>query len=160
MAQPCPPLLVIGYGNTLRRDDGLGWQAAEALRARVAPAQVDVLTVHQLTIELAERITTAGLLLLIDAAQSGTPGAITAHEVAPGLSLPDLTHYLDPPALLAAAQALYGRAPRALLFTVAGQSFAFGEGLSPVVQAALPELLDRLEAAITAHLRHLHQKEA
>jgi len=46
-------VLVIGYGNTLRGDDGLGQRAAEALAQRALPDGVEVLSCHQLTIELA-----------------------------------------------------------------------------------------------------------
>ena len=75
--------LVVGYGNPLRGDDGLGWHAAAALAADPRLADTDVITRHQLTPELAEDIATARLAVLIDASLGDTPGCVSIREVAP-----------------------------------------------------------------------------
>jgi hypothetical protein len=49
-------VLIIGYGNPLRTDDGLGWRAAYRLAASLKDAPVEALAVHQLTPELGEAI--------------------------------------------------------------------------------------------------------
>ena len=59
--------LVIGYGNELRRDDGLGPQAARAVAGWGMPG-VLALSCHQLTPELAEIVADAEEALFIDAA--------------------------------------------------------------------------------------------
>jgi len=61
---PQPPLL-IGIGNRLRSDDGIGYRIAETLRAEDSPMQV--LAVQQLTPELAEPIAAAAAVLFVDA---------------------------------------------------------------------------------------------
>jgi hydrogenase maturation protease len=128
--------LVIGIGNPLRGDDGAGWRLAEACSARMPDA--DVVTCHQLTPELALRIHDASFVLFFDASATGVPGEITSRIVrAGGAGLP-LTHHLDADELLALTAIVYGSAPAALLLTVAGGSFGFGEALSPAVEAALP----------------------
>ncbi|HEY9173382.1 MAG TPA: hydrogenase maturation protease, partial [Verrucomicrobiae bacterium] len=53
--QPIADLLVIGYGNTLRRDDGIGPKVAEAVAELNLPG-VRSLACPQLTPELAEPI--------------------------------------------------------------------------------------------------------
>ena len=66
--------LVIGIGNTLRQDDGVGWRVAEALAARVeagALVGLEALAVQQLTPELVEPIAAAGALVLVDAVITG-----------------------------------------------------------------------------------------
>lgn len=144
-------VLVIGYGNTLRRDDGLGWRAAEALAERLTPDDVQIMTCHQLTIELAEVVSRSSFVVLIDAARDDPPGAVFVRDVKPD---PDawqsLLHYMTPEALLASAQALYGTTPRAYLVTVNGLNFEVGEGLSAEVQAALPACVDRIVTLIDA----------
>jgi hydrogenase maturation protease len=47
-----PGTLLIGYGNPLRGDDGLGWQVADQV-ARDADKSIKVVATHQLTPELA-----------------------------------------------------------------------------------------------------------
>jgi hypothetical protein len=49
---------------------------------------------------------------------------------------------------LAGAEALFGRAPDATLYSVAGQDFAFGERLTPAVGKALDEVVARISAAL------------
>lgn len=47
-------VLVLGYGNPLRSDDGLGWRVAVELFRANASVDVLVLPCHQLTPDLAE----------------------------------------------------------------------------------------------------------
>ena len=42
-------VLVVGYGNALRTDDGVGWHAAERLADDPRLADATVIAVHQLT---------------------------------------------------------------------------------------------------------------
>src|SRR5512136_592894 len=137
-----PHTLIIGYGNPLRGDDGIGPRTAELLAERdgttppLSPDGVQVLVCHQLTIELAPQIAEADLLILIDATATGEPGAVQQRALTPAIpQSASLTHHVDAQGLLAAAQMLYGHAPEAVLFTVSGGSFDHGEALSPAVTA-------------------------
>lgn len=148
-----PALLVIGYGNPLREDDGVGWVAANLLRAELPAGRVHCIAYHQLMPELAEPVSQAGMVLFVDARVGGAPGALELRPVAPEAGLPaGMTHAFGPGALLALAELLYGRCPPAQLATVAGASFGYGEGLSPAVRAALPELAARARALLIATL--------
>jgi hydrogenase maturation protease len=132
-------LLVIGYGNPLRSDDGVGWRAAERLRG----GEAEVVTVQQLTPELMEPISHARRIVFIDAGVEGRPGEIRRRVVAADGG-GGFTHHGSPEALLAGARALYGSAPEAVLYTITGVSFEFGERLSPEVEAALERLISEL----------------
>ncbi|MGO8814749.1 MAG: hydrogenase maturation protease [Terriglobia bacterium] len=134
--------LIIGYGNPLRGDDGFGWHAGRLLAQALASRDVEVMTCHQLTPELAEPLSHCGRALFIDADSKGKPGEI--HRRAVRVQLPassPFTHTCTPSGLLASAKQLFGRSPRAIIITVSAQSFEFGEALSPAVEAALPEVL-------------------
>lgn len=146
---PFASILVIGYGNPLRGDDGVGRVVLEHLRRAAPSDRVEYLTCHQLTIELVEPIRRAGLVLLIDAAAGDPPGVTACQIVTPEQeSAPTLLHYMTPGSLLAGAAALYGAAPPTLLWTLTGASFEYGEGLSDPVQQAIPALVARLQACL------------
>jgi len=135
--------LVIGYGNPLRKDDGLGWHAARLIAARTAGRAVEVITCHQLTPELAETLSHFSRAVFIDADAEGQPGEIHQRPVLPEPPAPSaFTHTCTPAGLLASAQQLYGHAPEAFVVTVTAQSFEFGDGLTPIVAAALPQVAD------------------
>jgi hydrogenase maturation protease len=136
-------VLIVGYGNPLRGDDGYGWHAAERLRQVIDDPEVEVLALHQLTPELMEPLSRAQRAIFIDASVP-SPAAPRA-----GTPLrPSFTHHLTPGALMAGAQTLYGRAPEAILLTTPGENFGFGEGLSGRVQRALDETVEKVRAIL------------
>ncbi|MDQ1292491.1 MAG: hypothetical protein QG608_370 [Actinomycetota bacterium] len=76
-----PPVLVVGVGNDLRRDDGVGREVAEAV-ARAFPRTVDVLTTHQLLPELLEQFTDRRMVIVVDASvQQRSGGPVRVHRV-------------------------------------------------------------------------------
>jgi hydrogenase maturation protease len=151
-------VLIIGYGNPLRADDGLGWQAADRLAAGLKDAPVEALAVHQLTPELGESIRDAGLVIFIDAAHEGQPGTWTCAPVQPDMTpCPSLAHHLTPGRLLAYAQALFDASPPALVISVTGASFGYGEKPSRRVEAVLPGALRHARARILAQIRAWHE---
>ena len=119
--------LVIGYGNPLRRDDGIGPAVAEAVAGLGLPG-VRVLVVHQLTPELAADLAGARLAVFVDAGAGREP--VTATRLTAADAGPEMSHAADPRTLLELARAVYGRAPEAWLVTAAGADFEFGAGLS------------------------------
>jgi hydrogenase maturation protease len=122
-------VLVIGYGNTLRGDDGIGAAVAEAIIAAALPG-VGVIVAHQLTPELAADLAEARRVVFVDAAVGGEP--VTETELVPEPAAASLTHAPDPRALLALTRAACGRSPEAWLVTVAGADFGYREGLTEV----------------------------
>jgi Ni,Fe-hydrogenase maturation factor len=74
-------VLVIGYGNTLRSDDGVGWHAAALLAGDRRLAGAEILAVHQLTPELALDFSRASLVILIDASADDPPGTISVRPL-------------------------------------------------------------------------------
>ena len=134
--------LVICYGNPLRGDDGVGWRVADRLSGDPRMAGADVLCRHQLTPELAEDVSRAARVVLVDARRGGRPGAVETQPVEPAVSPAAWSHVLSPPALAAMSASLFGDAPPMVVVTIAGASFAHGERLSPAVEAALGAATD------------------
>jgi len=140
------PVLIIGFGNQLRGDDGAGPAAAERLEALLPADRVVVWSCHQLVPEMAEPVAGAAAVVFIDAAADSPPGEIRMREAAPVVdsSIITQTHGFDPGHLLGCAQYLFGRAPRAVLFSVGGEDFSIREGFSPTVAQAMDELVARV----------------
>jgi hydrogenase maturation protease len=148
-------LLIVGYGNPLRGDDGLGWHAAQIL-ADILNDEAHILKLHQLMPELAELVSRTEFAIFIDAAVEGVPGQIISRAVVPGYraSSQPFTHQFDLPTLLACAQSLYGHCPQAVLFTITGESFGLTEEISATVSKALPLLVEQVRG-LTQRLSEL-----
>lgn len=144
--------LVIGYGNPLRGDDGVGWRVVEALAAEeTAVSSLTLRTCHQLLPELADPIARAAHVIFVDAAVAGTPGRISRQDVQPQPATgAAFTHHLTPGGLLALAQDVYGRCPPATLITISGASFGLSDTLSTAVAAALPACVTQIENLLKA----------
>jgi hydrogenase maturation protease len=133
-------IVIFGYGNPLRGDDGFGWRTAERLRAEIRSPEVEVMALHQLTPELMEPISCAELAIFIDASVPQSvrrPGGGSA-----------FTHHLTPQMLVEGARSLYGRAAEPLLLTTEGENFELGEELSPAVEAAVEQTLAKVRAIL------------
>lgn len=134
-------LLVVGYGNPLRRDDGLGPFVAKSI-ADWQISGVRVCIAHQLTPELADEIWSLSRVLFTDASYDARTAQLMKIQAVPGY--PRLGHTGDPGHLLALTEAIYGRAPAAWLLTLPGRDFDFGEGLSTTAREAATAALEWL----------------
>jgi hydrogenase maturation protease len=141
-------VLIVGYGNPLRGDDGVGPEAARRLSCKIHDPEAEILTELQLKPELAESMSRAEIAIFIDARTDAQPGEIRIEEVVPSGPEPAFTHEFAPPLLLKTAQVLYNRTPRTFLVSVGGENFELSEGLSEAVQNALPEALAAIRRLI------------
>lgn len=134
-------LLLIGYGNTLRRDDGAGVALAEAIAARWrAQGQgVRLHTAQQLTPELAIEMADDELtaVVFVDAAMTAPEGGIEIRRLHTESSSPSLGHQLGPAALMAYAGLFRPLLPPMWIVTIGGHDFGIGEGFSPAVARSL-----------------------
>ena len=141
----CPEsVLVIAWGNPLREDDAVAWHVLEGLRSlkpRPGLPPLKLRHAHQLTPEMAECVSQAQGVVFIDARRDGPPGEVRCEVVGPSAGSNPLAHSLSPQALLLYAEQLYGRAPKAVVLSIAGERFGMGESLSPVVRRALPRAI-------------------
>jgi hydrogenase maturation protease len=150
--------VVLGLGNTLHSDDGIGPQAIERLRndARV-PADVALIEGGTLGLELLTYIWDCSYLLVLDAVDVGQPPGtlvrMTSDEVQtlPGRGS---VHQMGVADLLVALRVLASRTPEIVLLGVQPASTDWGTELSPAVAAVLPALTD---AAIAELGRKLHE---
>ena len=123
-------LLLIGYGNPGRLDDGLG----PALAAQVEKLGIPGLTVdsdYQLTVEHAADAAECDAVIFADAAVSG-PEPFGFREIQPTQATPGFSsHALEPEDVLALARTMFGARTRGFALGIRGYRFdEFGETLS------------------------------
>jgi hydrogenase maturation protease len=150
-------VLVICYGNPLRGDDGAGWRAAELLVEDPRALRARVIAVHQLTPELAEDVSRASLLVLVDASEEpGIPGSVSTRPLkAEPVSGSAFSHHVDPARLLKLSETLFGQSPRGVQVTIRALDLEPGTALSSPVGDAMATLVDAVIDAMDEH-RLLH----
>lgn len=130
--------LMIGYGNTLRGDDGVGYRLAEELSQLLPAEQARVLAVHQLTPELALELAAADIdrVLFLDA-RRGQWEPLILTPLDANAATGSCGHQLSPELLLHLAASLYGHAPTGYLLTLPAIDMGFDDRLSPSAESAL-----------------------
>lgn len=143
--------LVIGYGNGLRRDDGVGPRVVEALRGDLRLADATLLARHQLTPDLVVDISVADFVVFIDATVSSAPGVVRVTPLAPaGPGVAAWSHHIEPATLVALASELYGPVPTVVVVSIGIAVTDAGESLSPLVEAAVPHAVAIVAGLVTS----------
>ena len=137
-------VLVVGYGNPIRRDDAVGLWVAN----RLAVKGVETVSGWPFAPELIARIAAADLVIFVDA--DVRPGPIHWRKLRPKAVSSVLSHDPSPEELLSWAKALFKRAPQAWLVTVPGRDFSFGEGLSRYARSAAERVIRRIERLVAS----------
>jgi hydrogenase maturation protease len=125
-----PSLLVLGIGNTLRSDDGIGAYVCNRL-ARLPLKNTLIEYAHQLQTEWLDSLTAHETVILVDA-RAGGGEKVSFHLM--GLDTGPVStgsHYLDAGILAALAGGLFLASPSIWVCSIPGYDFSLGEGLSP-----------------------------
>ncbi len=150
-------MLVIGVGNELRGDDGLGVFVVRRLREAALPAGVELVEAQGETVGLIDVWEGAEAVVLVDATRSGGPVATVRRFEASRSPLPtpwrssSSTHAIALDQAIELGRAL-GRLPReVIVFAVEGRSFDTGARLSDEIESAV----DGVAEAALAEVRRL-----
>jgi hydrogenase maturation protease len=143
------PLLVLGLGNVLCGDDGLGAVAVHLLQRRYrAPDGVLVLDGGTLGLSLLPTLEQAREAILVDAIRAdGPPGSLVRLEgddVAPAVAARLSVHQVGVLDLLEAARWRERYPSRLILLGLVPQSLELGVVRTPPVEAALGGLVERV----------------
>ncbi len=152
-------VLIIGFGNLLLSDEGLGIHAVQALQGRPLPEGVEVMDGGTSAIDILPYLEGVDFLIIIDAvAGTEPPGTLyrmdlsqISYEQPPHMSL----HDINVPAVLKLMEAMGKTPPETVIIGMQPASLEDGLELSAEVAAALPRLLkyvlDTAEAYLAAH---------
>jgi len=153
MSEQALRILVIGYGNPGRRDDGLGPALAARLEALGLPG-VTVESDYQLSIEHAERAARHDIVVFADAAADIDGHApFYLRSVQPAPDAFHFSHSVSPQAVLHLAAQCFDSRPRGWLLGIRPVDLdSFAEGLTPQAQTNLGAALEALRAAFDSGL--------
>ena len=131
--------LVIGIGNVLRGDDGLGPQTVAVLdEIGFNGRDVSTITLPQIDITLASSLASVDYAVFVDARIHDSQEEVkVVHYVQAerGMTLSHTSHSLSIPSLIEMTRELYGKAPDCYMVAPKGHDFSIGERLSPRAEA-------------------------
>jgi hydrogenase maturation protease len=140
-------VLILGLGNPLRGDDGVGLRVVEALNQRELPEGVTALDGGTGGFDLLHVLEGWERAVIVDAADVGrepgqfvrfTPDEARLVESADGFSL----HNAGLAEALALVKAVGQPLPQMVIFGVQPETIGWGEGLSGTIEAALPDIVN------------------
>ncbi|WLE98695.1 MAG: hydrogenase maturation protease [Candidatus Electrothrix communis] len=123
-----PSMLVYGFGNPGREDDGAGVALAERIRAAALPG-VTTDSNYQLNVEDALLLSEHDLVIFADATRSPVD-RFSFYRLQPDPSVSFTTHAMSPGSVLALYSQLYGKTPPVYMLEIGGMSFELREGLT------------------------------
>ena len=149
-------VLLIGFGNPGRLDDGLGPALARAVEELDLPG-LTVEADYQLTVEDAAQAAEHGAVVFADADVSG-PEPFWVRRIYPGSShLSFSSHSVEPRAVLSLAKELFNAEPEGYVLGIRGYAFnEFGETLSEKARANLAAAVTYVASAVRGgHFREV-----
>jgi hydrogenase maturation protease len=145
-------LLILGYGNPDREDDGVAWHILRALTIKlglVPPESyeeefpefpgMDFAFYLQLTPEMAEEVSAYEYVCFIDAHTGNIPESVRLIEVESEFQNSPFTHHLTPQSLISMCETIYGKKLDAALVSVLGHRFLFSRELSEETAGLVPQ---------------------
>ena len=149
---PPEPVLILGVGNILLSDEGLGVRAVKELQKVALPAGVELLDGGTLSTDLLDYIAGREKVVIIDAMRGGCPPG-SVYRLCPDdiVGQPEHCFSLHQIGLLdtLASGQLLGLLPEeVIIFGVEPAKLGPGLELSPEVTQAMPELVRLVRAEV------------
>ena len=134
--------LLIGIGNSGRRDDGLGW----AFLDRIAETNYSgrIIYRYQLQIEDAEMISHYKKVIFVDATETSHQDGFIFSKLKPASTFSYSTHQLDPSVVYYLSQDLFQAECECMLLGIQGNEWELRLGLSALAKQNLDNAIDSL----------------
>jgi len=141
-----PPIVILGVGNLLLSDEGVGVHVAHKLMEMDLPAGVEVIEGGTDGFRLMNVVTEAGRLIVVDAVKGGgPPGSIYRFDIKDAPSSPDAyktsVHQIGILEIVHLSE-LIGQTPETTVIGVEPKSLEMGMALSPEVQEKIPKIIE------------------
>jgi hydrogenase maturation protease len=157
-------IVVLGVGNLLLSDEGVGVHVANKLMGMDLPAGVQVVEGGTDGFRLMNVVTGASRLIVVDAVKGGgPPGSIYRFDIQDAPTYPDVyktsVHQIGILEVIHLSE-LIGEAPGTTIIGVEPKSIGMGMELSPEVQAKFPRIIEVVmeevrRASVCASSAHL-----
>lgn len=152
-----PKIMVMGVGNILMSDEGLGVRFLDELGKQSLPENVELLEGGTAGLELVHLIQEVDFLIIVDAINAKSePGALFRFQPGDLQVFPEKYevsfHQIGIIEVLAMANVL-GHAPQTLIFGVQPKSLDWGMDISPEIQAQFPTLIKLILHEVDCILR-------
>lgn len=142
------PILIYGYGNPGRQDDGLGPAIIDRIEADAElRALVDTESNYQLNVEDALDVVGRTAVIFVDATLSGD-GPFAFYGIEPSAEITFTTHSMSPESVMALANDLYQAETPGYVLAIKGHEWDFVEGLSAAARQNLDEAYRFLAEAV------------
>jgi hydrogenase maturation protease len=161
-----PKIMVMGVGNILLSDEGLGVHLLNELTKMSLPENIELLEGGTAGLELVHLIQEIDFLIIVDAINANDePGSIFRFQPEEINVLPERYevsfHQVGIMEVLAMASIL-GHAPQTLIFGIQPKSLEWGLELTPEISKVFPKVIDLLmqefhSIEMTGHFRELKQ---
>lgn len=151
------PIVVIGIGNVMRSDDGIGAKVVEELAASGLSSDVDLLALDGEPTRLIDAWDARRLAVVVDAVAGGAEAG-TIHRLEVGVDrIPDWSsepssHSGGLAEAVALAEVLARTADRLVIYGIEPLTVDDGVGLSPEVAASVGATAARIRGEVTAEL--------
>lgn len=139
-----PKIMVMGVGNILLSDEGLGVRFLDELAKSPLPENVEILEGGTAGLELVHLVQEVDYLIIVDAINAqAEPGALFCFHPGDIKVFPEQFevsfHQIGIIEVLAMANVL-GQAPKTLIFGIQPKSLEWGMDISPEIEALFPRL--------------------
>ncbi len=138
-------ILIVGVGNLLLQDEGIGVHIIQALRNRVLPAHVDLLDMGTATMNLAFYLDGVQKVIIVDALKAGQkPGTIyqcRPEDLIADKEGPVSLHDLGVVESLSMSKKL-GYSPEVVIIGVEPKAIDWGMELTEEVKKEMPNIID------------------
>ena len=136
-------LLVIGIGNSGRRDDGLGWAFLDHLSS-LEEFEGDLEYRYQLQVEDAEMISKFEKVVFVDATKDLWPDGFSINRLVKKKSESFTTHAVAPSHILYLCGDLYDIEPESYMLAISGHEWGLKLGLSEKANNNLTKAISHL----------------
>lgn len=142
--------IVLGVGNLLLKDEGVGVHAVRVLADRSLPPGVEVIDGGTAGFDLLHLLEGSDKIIIVDALKAGEPPGAVYRLTAEGCRQQGLSpvvslHGLGILEVVKALELLEQRAPEVVIIGVEPKEIDWGLELTPEVTASLPFVLELIE---------------
>jgi len=144
---PAYEIIILGLGNPLMSDDGIGVFVADELKKLEWPPELLIIEVGTSVFYYLQEISQARHVIAIDALQAGgNPGCVYRLDIKDVVDCPEQNaHGISLPGIVKLARSTTGFPEAITIYGVEPEKLDFGEGLSFTAKNAVPKLISLLK---------------